>query len=227
MVKRLSTMLETQVQSLGWEDPLEKEMAIHSSTIAWKIPWTEEPGRLQSMGLQRVRHDWATSLTTITKGLQTFDPFKQCSNRQPHWSYVLLKAVQSSPFLCKIIQNSLAWHAKCPQTSHPLLSLPLHLTLWALTILSYWKLPMISIISCFSAHVHTAPFSGTPSSNPFLDDLTNSSRLSLNDTCCWSLYQCPKCGTGALHYWNVLLLFCDVTTRHYNYLVITLFWTIF
>ena len=56
-VKRLSTMRETQVQSLGWEDPLEKEMAIHSSTIAWKIPWTEEPGRLQSMGLQRVGYD--------------------------------------------------------------------------------------------------------------------------------------------------------------------------
>ena len=55
-------MQETRVRSLGWEDPLEKEMAIHSSTIAWKIPWTEEPGRLQSMGLQRVRHDWATSL---------------------------------------------------------------------------------------------------------------------------------------------------------------------
>ena len=53
---RRSTMRETQVQSLGWEDPLEKEMAIHSSTIAWKIPWTEEPGRLQSMGSQRVGH---------------------------------------------------------------------------------------------------------------------------------------------------------------------------
>ena len=57
IVKRLSTMRETWVQSLGWEDPLEKEMAIHSSTIAWKIPWTEEHGRLQSMGSQRVRHD--------------------------------------------------------------------------------------------------------------------------------------------------------------------------
>ena len=56
-VKRLSTMRETWVQSLGWEDALEKEMAIHSSTLAWKIPWTEEPGRLQSMGSQRVRHD--------------------------------------------------------------------------------------------------------------------------------------------------------------------------
>ena len=56
-VKHLSTMWETRVQSVGWEDPLEKEMAIHSSTLAWKIPWTEEPGRLQSMGSQRVRHD--------------------------------------------------------------------------------------------------------------------------------------------------------------------------
>ena len=56
-VKRLSTMRETQVRSLGWEDPLEKEMAIYSSTIAWKIPWTERPGRLQFMGLQRVGRD--------------------------------------------------------------------------------------------------------------------------------------------------------------------------
>ena len=52
MVKCLCTMRETRVQSLGWEDPLEKEMAIHSSTFAWKIPWTEEPGRLQSRGSQ-------------------------------------------------------------------------------------------------------------------------------------------------------------------------------
>ena len=57
MVKHLSTMWETQVRSLGWEDPLEKEMAIHSRTIDWKIPWTEEPGRLQPMGSQRVGHD--------------------------------------------------------------------------------------------------------------------------------------------------------------------------
>ena len=57
MAKRLFTMPETQVRSLGREDPLEKEMAIHSNTTAWKIPWTEEPGRLQSMGSQRVGHD--------------------------------------------------------------------------------------------------------------------------------------------------------------------------
>ena len=49
--------VKTEVQSLGWEDPLEKGMATHSSTLAWKIPWTEEPGRLQSMGSLRVRHD--------------------------------------------------------------------------------------------------------------------------------------------------------------------------
>ena len=56
-VKHLSAMLETQVQSLGREDPLEKEMAAHSSTLAWKIPWTEEPSRLQSVVSQRVGHD--------------------------------------------------------------------------------------------------------------------------------------------------------------------------
>ena len=56
-VKRLSAMQETWVQSLSQEDPLEKEMAPHSSIIAWKIPWTEEPGRLQSVGSQRVGHN--------------------------------------------------------------------------------------------------------------------------------------------------------------------------
>ena len=57
MVKHLPTMQETQVQSLGQKDLLEKEMATYSSTLAWKIPWTEKPGRLQSMGSQRVGHD--------------------------------------------------------------------------------------------------------------------------------------------------------------------------
>ena len=54
-------MQETRVQSLGWEDPLEKEIATHSSNLAWRIPWTEEPGWRQSMGWQRVGHDWATN----------------------------------------------------------------------------------------------------------------------------------------------------------------------
>ena len=57
MVKTLPAVQETRVLSLGWEDPLEKEMATHSSILAWIIPWTEEPGWLQSMGSQRVGHD--------------------------------------------------------------------------------------------------------------------------------------------------------------------------
>ena len=69
MVKRLPEIQKTRVQSLGQEGPLEKEMATHSSTLAWKIPWTEEHGRLQSMGLQRVRHGWATSLSFAFHGV--------------------------------------------------------------------------------------------------------------------------------------------------------------
>ena len=62
-LKRLPAMRETWVRSLGREDPLEKEMATYSSILAWRIPWTEEPGGLQSTGLPRVGHNWATSLT--------------------------------------------------------------------------------------------------------------------------------------------------------------------
>ena len=65
MVKYLPTMRETWVQSLGQEDPLEEEMATHSNTLAWKIPRMEEPGKLQSMGSQRVRHDWVTHWETV------------------------------------------------------------------------------------------------------------------------------------------------------------------
>ena len=66
MVKNLPAVQETWVRSLDQEDPLEKEMAPHSSILAWSIPWTEEPGRLQSTGSQRVGHDWVTSLTHFT-----------------------------------------------------------------------------------------------------------------------------------------------------------------
>ena len=63
MVKHLPTTWETWVRSLGREDPLEKEMATHSSTLAWRNPWMEEPGGLKPMGSQKVGHDWATSLS--------------------------------------------------------------------------------------------------------------------------------------------------------------------
>ena len=70
-LKCLPGMWETGVRSLGREDPLEKEMATHSSTLAWRIPWREEPGRLQSMGPQRVGHDRATMENNLKVPLKT------------------------------------------------------------------------------------------------------------------------------------------------------------
>ena len=102
MVKRLPTMWETWVWSLGQQDPLEKEMATHSSTLAGKIPWTEEHGRLQSMGSQRVRHDWTTSLThSLTHSLTwcwswNSNPLatwcKELTHWKRPWGYERLKA---------------------------------------------------------------------------------------------------------------------------------------
>ena len=78
-LKHLPAMWETQVWSLGQEDPLEKEMATHSSILAWRIPWTEEPGGLQSTGLQRVRHDWATSLSFMVYAVSKRETFRLSS----------------------------------------------------------------------------------------------------------------------------------------------------
>ena len=71
MVKNLPAMQDTQVRSLGQEDPLEKEMATHSSILAWEIPWTEEPGGLQFLGMHRVRHDLATKQQMNNAGKKT------------------------------------------------------------------------------------------------------------------------------------------------------------
>ena len=72
LVKNLPAMQETWVRSLGWEDPLEKEMANHSSILAWEIPWIEEPGWLQSMGLQkRVRHNLVTKQQLLVLGRES------------------------------------------------------------------------------------------------------------------------------------------------------------
>ena len=71
-VKNLPAMQETQVQSLGREDPLEKGMATHSSILAWRSLWTEEPGGLQSMGSQRIRYNWATNTFTLSKSLEKY-----------------------------------------------------------------------------------------------------------------------------------------------------------
>ena len=92
-VKRLHAMRETRVWSLCREDPLEKEMAIHSSILAWKIPWTEEPGRLQSMGSQRVSHDWATSLSLSCSCIHMYIFMYACIHARTHtyihiWAHI-------------------------------------------------------------------------------------------------------------------------------------------
>ena len=94
----LSILLQVPMQerqeiwvSLGWEDPLEEEMATQSSIIAWKTPWTEEPGRLQSMGSQRVRHDWATFTFGCSQGTRvtTFSSVTTGHNQNPLESELL------------------------------------------------------------------------------------------------------------------------------------------
>ena len=79
IVKNPSAMWETWVGNLGWEDPLKEGMASHSSILAWRIPWTEEPGWLQSMGLQRVGHDWACTCT------QTSAKSSSATTKEPAW----------------------------------------------------------------------------------------------------------------------------------------------
>ena len=104
-------MRKTQVQTLGWGDPLEEEMATHSSVLAWKIPCTEEPGRLQSMGSQRVGHDWATwlslSLSLAVQGLGlhastagVMDSALGCRTKIPHAMWCFKKTNVSFRFLC-------------------------------------------------------------------------------------------------------------------------------
>ena len=91
MVKNLPAVQETWVWSLGWEDPLEKEMATHSSILAWRTPWTEEPGGLQTVGLQRVRHDWRTNIFTSSGS-------REACNQELNshsWGRTLLSALSS------------------------------------------------------------------------------------------------------------------------------------
>ena len=96
-------MWETRVRFLGGEDPLEKEMAVHSSTLAWKIPWTEEPDRLQSMGSQRVRHDWATLSCPGLPGKSRYDI-----------SSFLLLFIYICVLSCSVVSDSLPPHGLYP-----------------------------------------------------------------------------------------------------------------
>ena len=113
-VKHLSTMWETRVRSLGWEDPLEKEMAIHFRTIAWKIPWTEEPGRLQSMESQRVGHDWATSLHFTTLNCGSAGKESSCNVGTWVWSLDWEDPLEKE---IEIHSRTIAW--RIPWTEEP------------------------------------------------------------------------------------------------------------
>ena len=93
-VKNVPAMWETWVQYLGREDPLEKEMATHSSILAWRIPWTEEPGRLQSMGSQRAGHDGATSVVVLV-----FWGTSKMFSTVATPIYIPTSSIQSFPFL--------------------------------------------------------------------------------------------------------------------------------
>ena len=98
-LKRLPPMWETQVRSLGQEDPLEKEMVTHSSILAWRIPWMEKPGRLQTMGSQRVGHDWATSLSlSFTMNMGVHVSF---------WASLVAQLVKNPPAMWKTWVRSL------------------------------------------------------------------------------------------------------------------------
>ena len=131
-------MLETRVQSLSWEDPLEKEMANHSSILAWKNPWTEEPGRLQSMGSQRVGHNWATSLHGIRL-------------REYMWEWVLEVLAQSEVYnfrpgwvfwdrFCYQILDCADWAAESISNSF----LSWFITIWIQQYQTQWNRPEIS-----------------------------------------------------------------------------------
>ena len=135
MVKSLPAMWETRVGSLSQEDPLEKEMATHSSILVWKIPWVEEPGGLQSMGLQRVGHSWATS---------------------PHTSPTTSSLVLTG--LLGFILTSLLSHL-CPHSLTTTLELKLNdlLLLWILPVtIQSSQCPLSTDLNYFSAS-HSSP----------------------------------------------------------------------
>ena len=90
----LLAMRAIQVWSLGGEDPLETEMATHSSILAWKIPWMEEPLRLQSMGLQRVRHNWATNTHTFKTKVTSLTGYVFCTLTETEICHVLISCVK-------------------------------------------------------------------------------------------------------------------------------------
>ena len=117
--KNLPAMQETQVRSLGWEDPLKKGMATHSSILAWRIPWTEESGRLQSIGLQRVRQDWA--INTYCVSVQFSSVAQSCLTLCDPMNHST-PGLPVHHQLLESTQTDVHWVGNAIQPSHPLLS---------------------------------------------------------------------------------------------------------
>ena len=109
MVQRLPAVRETRIGSLGWEDPLEKEVATHSSTLAWKIPWMEEPGRLQSMGMQRVGHDWAVSLSFLFLSYLSPSIYDKTSSIHPKSDNISAQSNSPRSFIAYSRENYDPW----------------------------------------------------------------------------------------------------------------------
>ena len=144
-VKRLPAMQDTQVRFLGREDLLEKEMAIHSSTIAWKIPWTEEPGRLQSMGSQRVGHDWAISLH-FTEWSSGFPYFLQFKSEFCNKEFMILAIVRSQSCFCWL------YWASPTLTAKNIINLISVLTIWWCPCVE-WSFVLLEEVVCYEPYV--------------------------------------------------------------------------
>ena len=122
MVKNLPAVQETQIRSLGQENPLQKEKATHSSILAWEIPWTEKPGRVQSMGSQRVGHDWTTNIHTshaaAAKSLQSCPTLRDPIDGSPPGSPVpgILQA-RTLEWVAISFPNACKWKVKVKSLS--------------------------------------------------------------------------------------------------------------
>ena len=179
MVKNMPAIWETQVRSLDWEDPLEEGMATHSSILAWRIPWTEEPGGLQSMGSHRVRHDWATNTFTLPVLYLLYQPDSPDLIHKPHH----MKESVTEPLSPGMGTSGISW-ALSVQFSHSVVSDSLqphglqHTTPPCLS-------KLMSIESVMpSNHLLCCPFLLPPSIFPSIRVFSNESVLHIR----WSKY---------------------------------------
>ena len=142
-VNNLSAMEETRVQSLGWEDPLEKEIATHSSILTWWIPWREEPGRLQSMGLQRVGHNWATN----TFILLLLFPFCRWRNWGTERLRIMLNVTKPLSGITRI------W-ARPSDAPSEVCELLTTADIMCHTVIIFWLLLLVYLCVCGCTHMH-------------------------------------------------------------------------